>query len=113
MAGGTSSFNQAIPINSIVFFGLHVMTAGSYLSEKDSGTVYQQISDTAAKKFFVRDGLLKGYILVGEVGCGGIYTSLIRNQTPLDTVDFDLLRENPTFLAFSTESRREKFGKAV
>lgn len=113
MAGGTSSFNQAIPMNSIGFFGLHVMTAGSYLSEKDSGTVYQQISDTAAKKFFVRDGLLKGYILVGEVGCGGIYTSLIRNQTPLDTVDFDLLRENPTFLAFSTESRREKFGKAV
>lgn len=113
MAGGTSSFNQAIPMNSIGFFGLHVMTAGSYLSEKDGGTVYQQISDTAAKKFFVRDGLLKGYILVGEVGRGGIYTSLIRNQTPLDTVDFDLLRENPTFLAFSTESRREKFGKAV
>ena len=113
MAGGTSSFHQAIPMNSIGFFGLHVMTAGSYLSEKDGGTVYQQISGTSAKKFFVRDGLLKGYILVGEVECGGIYTSLIRNQTPLDTIDFDLLRENPTFLAFSAENRREKFEKVV
>ena len=113
MAGGTSSFNQAIPMNSIGLFGLHVMTAGSYFSEKDGGTVYQQISDTSAKKFFIRNGLLKGYILVGEVERGGIYTSLIRNQTSLDTIDFDLLRENPTFLAFSAENRREKFGKVV
>lgn len=113
MAGGQSKFDQAIPMNSIGFFGLHIMTAGSYITEKDGGTVEQLIEENSIKKFFLKDNLLKGYILIGKVENGGIYTSLIRNQTPLDTCDFDLLKENPTFLAFSAENRRNKFGKVV
>lgn len=113
MAGGTKVFDNAIPMNSIGFFGLHIMTAGSYISEEDGGTVYMQKDDTSCKKFFVRDGLLKGYILVDKVARGGIYTSLIRERTPLETVDFELLKENASFVAFSSESRRKKFGGAV
>lgn len=113
MAGGTKVFDNAIPMNSIGFFGLHIMTAGSYIGEKDGGTVYMQKDDTSCKKFFVRDGLLKGYILVDKVERGGIYTSLIREKTPLETVDFDLLKENASFMAFSSENRRKKFGGAV
>lgn len=113
MAGGTKVFDNAIPMNSIGFLGLHIMTAGSYIGEKDGGTVYTQKDDTSCKKFFVRDGLLKGYILVDKVERGGIYTSLIREQTPLETVDFDLLKENASFMAFSSESRRKKFGGVV
>ncbi|MBC8570204.1 NAD(P)/FAD-dependent oxidoreductase [Zongyangia hominis] len=113
MAGGTKIFDNAIPMNSIGFFGLHIMTAGSFIGEKDGGTVYMQKDDTSCKKFFVRDGLLKGYILVDKVERGGIYTSLIREQTPLETVDFDLLKENASFMAFSSETRRKKFGGVV
>ena len=113
MAGGTKVFDNAIPMNSIGFFGLHIMTAGSYIGEKDGGTVYMQKDDASCKKFFVRDGLLKGYILVDKVERGGIYTSLIREQTPLETVDFDLLKENASFMAFSSESRGKKFGGVV
>lgn len=113
MAGGTKAFDNAIPMNSIGFFGLHIMTAGSYIGEKDGGIVYMQKDDTSCKKFFVRDGLLKGYILVDKVERGGIYTSLIREQTPLETVDFDLLKENASFMSFPSESRRKKFGGAV
>lgn len=113
MAGGTKVFDNAIPMNSIGLFGLHIMTAGSYISEEDGGTVYMQKDDTSCKKFFVRDGLLKGYILVDKVERGGIYTSLIRERTPLETVDFELLKENASFMAFSSESRRKKFGGVV
>lgn len=113
MAGRARVFDHAIPMNSIGFFGLHIMTAGSYIGEKDGGTVYMQKDDTSCKKFFVRDGLLKGYILVDKVERGGIYTSLIREQTPLETVDFDLLTENASFMAFSSEIRRKKFGGVV
>lgn len=113
MAGGTKIFDNAIPMNSIGFFGLHIMTAGSYIGEKEGGTVYMQKDDTSCKKFFVCDGLLKGYILVGKVERGGIYTSLIREQTPLETVDFDLLKENASFMAFSYKNRRKKFGGVV
>lgn len=113
MAGGTKVFDNAVPMNSIGFFGLYIMTAGSYIGDKDGGTVYMQKDDTSCKKLFVRDGLLKGYILVDKVERGGIYTSLIRERTPLETVDFDLLKENASFMAFSSESRRKKFGGAV
>ena len=113
MAGGSKVFDKAIPMNSIGFFGLHIMTAGSYITEKDGGTVHKELENTSAKKFFVRDGLLKGYILVDKVDRGGIYTSLIREQTPLDTINFDLLKENASFMAFSAENRRNKFGGVV
>lgn len=113
MAGVCTEFSKAIPMNSIGFFGLHIMTAGSYAGEDENGTVYSEINCEGAKKFFVKDNKLCGYILIGKVERGGIYTSLIREQTPLDTLDFDLLRENATFVAFSKENRGNKFGGVV
>ena len=59
----------------------------------------------------MEDGLLKGYILVGDcLENAGVYTALIRERTPLSTVDFGLLRQHPRFAAFSRERRREMFG---
>lgn len=113
MTGATAAFENGVPMNSIGLFGLHIMTAGSYFTEKDGGTVSMQMDGSSCKKFFVRDGLLKGYILVGKVDRGGVYTAMIREQTPLDTVDFDLLKENASFMAFSKENRRKKFGSVV
>lgn len=113
MAGGEETFDKAIPMNSIGFFGLHVMTAGTYVTEKDGGTVYSVQNGGKSRKFFVKDGLLKGFILVGDVDRGGIYTSLIREKTPLDTLDFEMLIKNPSFAAFSRETRGKKFGGVV
>lgn len=113
MAGGAAVFDNAIPMNSIGLFGLHIMTAGSYISEKDGGRTERECDASSCREFFVRDGILKGYILVGRVERGGVYTALIRERTPLDTVDFDLLKENASFMAFSAESRRNKFGGVV
>lgn len=113
MAGGDKDFSNAIPMNSIGFMGLHIMTAGNYITEKDGGMVLSQKTADATKKFFVKDNQLKGYILIGNVLGGGIYTSLIREKTPLDTLDFENLQKNPTFFAFSAETRRKKFGGVV
>lgn len=113
MAGEAAVFDKGIPMNSIGLMGLHVMTAGTYVTEKDGGTVYEMSGDGWMKKFFVKDGLLKGYILVGAVQRGGIYTALIREKTPLAQVDFDALREEPSFLSFSPEVRKAKFGGVV
>lgn len=107
MAGEETHFTNAVPMNAIGFFDLHLITAGSYRGEKlvteDKGSY---------KVFFVEDGLLKGFILVGDcLENAGVYTALIREQVPLDTVDFDLLREKPQFMAFSQEKRRQMFGR--
>ena len=108
MAGGTEVFDKAIPMNSIGFFGLHVMTAGTY-----EGEMYEDKTDDTLKRLFTKDGLLKGFILIGKTERAGIYTSLIREKTPLDTIDFETIKKVATSVAFSPENRRKKFGGVV
>ena len=113
MAGGTEQFDKGIPMNSIGFFGLHAMTAGSYFAEKDGGEVTEERGERMLKRLFCKDGYLKGFMLIGNTERAGIYTSLIREQVPLNTLDFDLLKKVVTSAAFSPEIRRKKFGGVV
>ena len=108
MAGGCSVHDRAIPMNSIGFFGLHMMTAGSY-----EGEMTEEKIPAGIKRLFIKDCILKGFILVGACERAGIYTSLIRDRTPLDTIDLELTKKVATNLIFSQESRRKKFGGIV
>lgn len=105
MAGGEKLYDKAIPMNAIGFFGLHILTAGSY-----DGTAYITTGEKAYKKLISKDNLLKGFILVGDIARTGIYTSLIRDKTPLDSIDFDLIKDKPQLRAFSQVKRQEILG---
>ena len=100
MAGGGMSFDKAIPMNAIGFFGLHIITAGTY-----SGEVYTEKADGSYKRLYYNDNRLNGYIVIGYVEKAGIYTSLIRERTPLDTIDFPLVCEKPGLMAFTKDDR--------
>lgn len=108
MAGGKAVFDKAIPMNSIGFFGLHIMSAGTY-----DGEMTEEQENGSLKRFFVKDGLLKGFILIGKTERAGIYTSLIREKTPLDTIDFESSKKLASNSIFSLETRRKKFGGVV
>ena len=97
---------HAIPMNAIGFFGLHIITAGSY----DGTEILVTDKPACYKKLFVRDNKLVGFILIGDIARAGIYTSLVRSQTPLDTIDFELICEKPQLMAFSRAYRAEKLG---
>ena len=105
MAGGDMTFDKAIPMNAIGFSGLHIITAGSY-----SGEIYAENNNGNHKRLFYSDNRLNGYILVGDVEKAGIYTSLIRERTPLDTIDFALVCEKPGLMAFAKDDRMAKLG---
>ncbi len=113
MAGGDAKFDKAIPMNSIGFFGLHTMTAGSYYTADEGGECYEEKSDGKLKRLYTKDGYLVGFMLIGETERAGIYTSLIRERVPLDTLNFELLKKIPTSAAFLTENRRKIFGGVV
>lgn len=104
MAGGDAEYKNAIPMNAMGLFGLHLITAGAY-----SGDAYEDCS-AGYKKLFYRDNRLVGYILVGNIEKAGIYTSLIRDRVPLDTIDFPLICEKPGLMAFSSEERKAILG---
>lgn len=108
MAGGSERFDKGIPMNSIGFFGLHAMTAGAY-----DGELYEEKTDHSLKRLFVKDGYLRGFILIGCGERAGIYTSLIREQVPLSEVNFELLKKTATTVSFSAKMRGKIFGGVV
>ncbi len=108
MAGGSVEFDKGIPMNSIGVFGLHAMTAGTY-----EGEMYEEKTETSVKRIFTKDDLLKGFILIGCDERAGIYTSMIRERTPLSSVDFEMMKKGATTAAFSSDMRGKKFGGVV
>jgi len=105
MSGVDFVFDRAFPMNSIGLFGKHVMTAGTY-----TGEVYCETDRKNYKKLFYSNNRLNGFILIGNIGKAGIYTSLIRERTPLDTLNFELICKMPGLMAFSRKIRAEKLG---
>lgn len=106
MAGGQETFSNPFPMNAIGFFGLHIITAGFY-----QGECYKAINEDTYKELFYEHNRLTGFILMGDVANAGIYTSLIRNKTPLDTIDFELIKEKPQLMAFTKTDRARKLAQ--
>lgn len=105
MAGGNKVFDTPIPMNAVTLMGLRVISAGTFTGEAHDAGV-----DGAYKKLFVEDNLLKGYIMIGHVERAGIYTSLITGKVPLDTIDFELMKDRPQLMAFSRSGRQKMLG---
>ena len=107
MAGGGQRFERAVPMNAAGFCGLHVLTAGSY-----RGEVFAGDGNGNYKRLFYSENKLNGYILIGNVEKAGIYTGLVRERTPLDTIDFPLVCQRPGMMAFCRGDRKKKLGGA-
>lgn len=108
MSGGDKDYKDAIPMNAIGFFGFHILSAGSYTGEE-----YSYTTEKGIKKLFVEDGVLRGFMLIGDVGKAGIYTSLVRTRTPITDIDFEKMCKSPTLAAFSEKSRAHMLGGVV
>jgi hypothetical protein len=103
MAGFRKPFTTAIPLNAAGFFGLHLVTAGSYIGEEQT----VPIPGAPYRKFFVEDDRLKGFIIIGDTARSGIYTALIRDKTPLSSIDFEKIVRSPQLMAFSKIKRQD------
>lgn len=105
MAGGRAKTFHAIPMNAMGMFGLHMITAGTMTGEdhiiRENGSY---------KRLCTKDDRLMGYILVGNVERAGIYTALIREETPLSSIDFPLMLDKPQLMAFSRRDRATLMG---
>ena len=108
MAGKNVTFEKGIPMNSIGFFGLHIMTAGTY-----EGEIYEERTEDTLKRIYTKDDLLKGFMLIGLEERAGILTSMIREKTPLSSVNFEIMKKVATTAAFPADIRRKKFGGVV
>ena len=110
MAGADASITDAIPMNSIGFFGLHCATAGAYPEDSE---ITEEKGESSIRRLYIKDGRLAGYIIIGDVNRAGVYTSLVREKTPVDTLNKAELLRSPSLAVFSADTRKQKLGGAV
>ena len=84
------------------------MTAGTC-----AGDLFEEKTETSVKRLYTEGDILKGFVLIGCSDRAGIYTSMIRNRTPLSSVDFEMMKKAATTAAFSAASRGKMFGGTV
>ena len=108
MAGGDETFDKGMPLNAIGFFKYHALTAGAYKGER-----YESKDEKSLKRLFVENNRLVGFMLIGEFENAGILTSLVRNKTPLDEVNFDILKISPSPVVWGEEKRKQILGGVV
>lgn len=108
MAGANESFLTDVALNSTSFFGLRFTSCGSYdgeLIETENGTDY--------KALYIKNGLLNGYILVGNTDCAGIYTNIISHRIPLKYTDKKLLFGSPSLAVYDVATRNKLLSEKV
>lgn len=116
MAGCESYYVNAIPMNAIGFFGLHIITAGNSMGTAANGetlTEYIDETENTYRKLVIRDNKLVGYTLMGDVKRAGIYTGIIKEGLDLGEVDIELLKEKPQMMMFGKARREEKLGGII
>ena len=108
MAGGDKVFDNAIPMNSIGFFGCHIMTAGSRGQE-----LVCQVSVEAVKKLYTDGTHLTGFEIIGDVRNTGIYTSLIRSRADITGLQVKNMEKTPDLGLFEAKARQQMLGGVV
>lgn len=110
MAGVTKEFTGAFPLNAIVFFGLHLISAGIVDTKQDGYKVYIQKDDNKnlLKKLVIKDDKLEGFVLINTNERAGIYTSLINEKTPLSSLNYDITKQSIGLNVFSKDIRENK-----
>ena len=102
MAGKNEIFTTDCALNSTSLFGLKFTSCGSY-----DGEIQEVTTQEGYKAFYVKDGYLVGYMLVGATKRAGIYTDLIAKRVPLADVSSDLFTD--VSLGIFDEKTRKKY----
>lgn len=105
-------FDGGMPLNSVGFFGLKVMTCGIINPSEDGYQIIKIADGQKYKKFVIKDNVLKGFILIDSPERAGLYTTLIRDKVDLSTLDGDIT-EGIGLLNFSKKDRAVKMGGGV
>ncbi len=79
MAGVPATFSGALRMNSVEILGVRVISAGAW----DGGEQFTLLCKEKPlyRKLVHADGRLNGFLLLGDVRCAGVLTSLVKSRT--------------------------------
>jgi NAD(P)H-nitrite reductase large subunit len=98
IAGDNLNYDGSLAMNSIEFFGLPFISLGIYRTQAgDSSFEELKLMDSKInlyKKLILKDNVLIGAILVGDIKQSGIFLRLIRERIKVSSLEDRLLQEN-------------------
>lgn len=110
ITGGNIDYEGSLGMNSIEFFGLSAISLGIYKIKENTPCFEElKICNLKAgiyKKLILKNNILVGAVLVGDIKHSGIYLRLIKEKTDLSSFKTRLLDENfsyPRILEFLKE----------
>jgi NAD(P)H-nitrite reductase large subunit len=110
MAGARVAYKGGLPMNSIEFYGIPTMSMGM---ANPAGAGYEVITrlipeKNVYRKLVLRDGILVGAMLIGEVERAGILTGLIRNRVKVSSFKEELMKDTLSLSSLPGEIRAER-----
>ncbi|MBU0709794.1 MAG: FAD-dependent oxidoreductase [Candidatus Omnitrophica bacterium] len=113
MAGEKTNYQGSVGMNSIEFFGLPIISLGIYKAGKEELSLEElklsQARSNNYKKLLLRNNVIIGAILIGNIKNSGIFLRLIRERTDISTIKDKLLQEDfayPDILDLIKEEER-------
>ncbi len=98
MTGENINYEGSLGMNAIEFFGLPVVSLGVYRLKDTQGSVEElklfNAKENLYKKFLIRDNLLIGALLAGNIKNSGVFLRLIREKINVSTLKDKLLSDN-------------------
>jgi nitrite reductase (NADH) large subunit len=79
MAGVPATFSGALRMNSVEILGVRAISAGVWEGGEQLTLIHKE--KPLYRKLIYADGRLNGFLLLGDVRCAGVLTSLVKNRT--------------------------------
>lgn len=107
MAGADDRLGGTYSVNAIDFFGLRICTCGLINAQGEQYSEKIASVGDSYKRLVFEGNRLVGYVLINSSVNAGIYTSLISNAVPLDTIEEDIMNA-PSIFMFDKDTRIAK-----
>ncbi len=79
MAGVPATFGGALRMNSVEVLGVRAISAGAW--EGEESLTFVRSEPPLYRKLIYSGGRLNGFLLLGDIRCAGVLTSLVKNRT--------------------------------
>ena len=105
MAGEDACFLTDIPMNATNLFGIRITSAGLFVGEKTELTVGEDY-----RALYTEDGVVKGFILIGDSARAGILTDFIRKKRLIGEMKKETLLTDRDLSLYPAEERKAALG---
>lgn len=110
MAGHAQKYPGGFDMNSLVFYDVPIMSVGIHTPREEGFEVLTKCipEKKIYQKLVLKDGVLKGFIIVGNIENAGILTGLIKEKINVENFKERLMEEDFGFTSFPKELRDKK-----